>query len=211
MSLVFFISHPEVTIDRQTPVPEWDLAPRGRERLAALLHQPWLTSIGALFSSTERKARTTAAAIAAARGLPAVAVAELGEMDRSSTGMLEPEAFEQVVSAFFARPHERVRGWERAVDAQRRIVAAVDRLLAQTEPGAHIALCSHGGVGALLLCHLKGVPIARAEDQPGQGHYFVFSRSSRALIHGWHPIDAPALPLPAHELSAHPYAGTEAR
>lgn len=195
--MVFFISHPEVVLDRRIPVPEWDLAPRGRERLAVLVRQPWLATVGALFSSTERKARTTAEAVAAARGLPVDFVAELGEMDRSATGMLEPEEFEQVVAAFFARPRERVRGWERAVDAQQRIVATVDRLLTQTEPGVNVAICAHGGVGTLLLCHLKGAPIARAEDQPGQGHYFVFERSRRAVVHGWHPIDAPALPLPS--------------
>lgn len=204
MSLIFFISHPEVTLDRRVPVPEWDLAPRGCERLAVLVGQPWLATVGALFSSTERKARTTAETIAAARELSVVAVAGLGEMDRSSTGMLEPEEFGQVVAAFFARPRERVRGWERAVDAQRRIVATVDRLLRQTEPGVNVAICSHGGVGALLLCHLKAVPIAQAEDQPGQGHYFVFCRSPRAVVHGWHPIDAPALPLEARYPSVLP-------
>ncbi|MFC0389117.1 histidine phosphatase family protein [Muricoccus vinaceus] len=38
-----------------------------------------------------------------------------------------------------------------------------------------IAIVSHGGVGALLLCHLKGVPISRAEDQPGAGGGCVYS------------------------------------
>jgi broad specificity phosphatase PhoE len=27
-----------------------------------------------------------------------------------------------------------------------------------------VAVVAHGGVGALLLCRLKGVPISRAED-----------------------------------------------
>lgn len=193
MSRVYVISHPEVTLDRSLPVPEWDLSPRGRARLALLLQQPWMPTIRALFASMERKAQTTAAAIAHAYALTAQHVPELGEMDRSSTGMLEPEQFDQVVEAFFAEPQRSALGWERAIDAQQRIVCAVDRLLATTAPADPVAIVSHGGVGTLLLSHLRGSPISRADDQPGQGHYFVFARATRSVIHGWHPIDAAPL------------------
>jgi broad specificity phosphatase PhoE len=104
--------------------------------------------------------------------------------------MLELDRFEQVVEAFFAEPQRSVLGWERAIDAQRRIVSAVDRLLEQISPTAPVAIISHGGVGTLLLSHLKGTPVSRADDQPGQGHYFVFARTTRRVLHGWHPIDA---------------------
>lgn len=190
MSRVYVISHPDVTIDRRLPVPEWDLSPRGRARLDLLLRQPWMPTIRALFASTERKAQTTAAAIARAYALTVQHVPELGEMDRSSTGMLEPEQFDRVVEAFFAEPQQSVRGWERAIDAQRRIVRAVDRLLATTAPADPVAIVSHGGVGTLLLSHLRGSPISRADDQPGQGHYFVFAKDTRAVLHAWHPIEA---------------------
>lgn len=190
MGRVYVISHPEVTIDRRLPVPEWDLSPRGRARLAVLLQQPWMATIRVLFASTERKARTTAAAIAHAYALTVQHVPELGEMDRSSTGMLEPDQFEQVVEAFFAEPQQSVLGWERAIDAQQRIVRAVERLLATTAPAEPVAIVSHGGVGTLLLSYLRGSPISRADDQPAQGHYFVFDKATRAVLHGWHPIDA---------------------
>jgi len=194
MTLVYFISHPEVVIDRQIPVPQWDLSPRGHARLAILVGQPWMAIVQALFSSTEQKAKTTAAAIAHAHGLVVQYAEGLGEMDRSATGMLEPEHFDQVVAAFFANPQASALGWERAIDAQARNVATVDHLLDQTAPDAPVAIVSHGGVGTLLLSHLKGTAIARADDQPGQGHYFVFAKAGRALIHGWHPIDAPPHP-----------------
>jgi broad specificity phosphatase PhoE len=92
--------------------------------------------------------------------------------------------------AFFARPDDSVRGWERAVDAQARIVAAVQAVLAQAPPG-DVAIVAHGGVGALLLCHLKHVPISRAEDQPGEGggNIFVFGRADWALVQGWRRIE----------------------
>ncbi len=195
MTHVYFISHPEVIIDRQIPVPQWDLSARGRERLDVLIRQPWVPSIRALFSSTEQKAKTTAAGIAAAHGLTVQYDHDLGEMDRSSTGMLEPDQFDRVVADFFADPHTSVLGWERAIDAEQRIVSTVDRLLHHTAPDDPVAIVSHGGVGTLLLSHLKGTPITRADDQPGQGHYFVFTKDTRTLIHAWHPIDAAPLPV----------------
>ena len=189
MTAVYFISHPEVVVDRSVPVPEWDLSEKGRQRLELLVAQPWITTIGAVVSSEERKGRTAADRIAGELGLEVRYLAELGEMDRSSTGMLEPAEFDQVVEQYFAAPNDSVRGWETAVAAQDRIIAAVERVMAQTPADLNVAIVSHGGVGTLLLTHLKGAPISRAEDQPGQGHYFVFDRTTRTLMHGWQPID----------------------
>ena len=83
-----------------------------------------------------------------------------------------------------------MRGWEPARDAQARIVDAIDGIL-KTAPPVNMAVIAHGGVGALLLCKLKGVPISRAEDQPGEGggNFFVFRRDDRSLLQGWRPID----------------------
>ncbi len=190
MSTIYFISHPEVHIDRNVSVPQWDLSVEGLRRLEVLLQQPWIAELGAVFSSNERKAQTAAQRIAGHCGFEVQYVEELGEMDRSATGMLEPQEFNQVVNAFFSQPYESVRGWERAVDAQRRIVAAVEDIIERVPPGLDVAIVSHGGVGTLLLTHLKGAAINRAEDQPGQGHYFAFDRDTRELLHGWRAIDA---------------------
>ena len=42
MAKLRFITHPEVQIDPAVPVSDWTLSPRGRERMRALLKQPWL-------------------------------------------------------------------------------------------------------------------------------------------------------------------------
>jgi broad specificity phosphatase PhoE len=78
------------------------------------------------------------------------------------------------------------------VDAQARIVAAFDAVLALAPEDGDTAILSHGAVGALLLCHLEGVKISRTEDQPpGQGgFYYAIDRRTRLLRHGWTPIDA---------------------
>ncbi|TPG53670.1 histidine phosphatase family protein [Roseomonas nepalensis] len=191
MPLLHFITHPEVVIDPSVPVPEWPLSPAGSHRMSLALEQPWMSGLGAVFSSAERKATDATRLIADRFGLLPIIVAELGENDRSATGYLPKAEFEATVNLFFAHPEESVRGWERAVDAQRRIVAAVERILAEAPGDGDIAIVSHGGVGALLLCHLKNVPISRAEDQPGAGGGCVYSfdRKTRALLSGWRLIE----------------------
>ena len=84
-----------------------------------------------------------------------------------------------------------MRGWKWAVDAQHRIVAAVQRVIAEASGTGDIAVISHVGVGALLLCHLEEAPISRAEDQPRAGGGCIYSLdiATRALISGWHLID----------------------
>ena len=190
LSLVFFITHPDVLIDPAIPVPEWRLSPRGLARMRVLLRQPWAAGIVRVASSMERKAMEGAAILAAPLGLTPVPHAGLGENDRSATGYLPKAAFEAMADAFFARPEESVRGWERAVDAQTRIAAAVRDVLAAAPPG-NVAIVSHGGVGALLLCHLRSVPISRAADQPPGtgGHVVTFDRVDGTIQREWTPID----------------------
>ncbi len=191
MATVHFITHPDVQVDPATPVPAWHLSPRGIHRATLMLAQAWVPGLASLFSSAERKAIDTAAILAAHTGLDVTVAPALGENDRASTGYLPGPEFEAMADAFFARPEESVRGWERAADAQARIVAAVEAVLALAPPG-DVAIIAHGAVGALLLCRLKGVPISRAEDQPGRGggNRFAFDRASHALLQGWQPIDA---------------------
>jgi broad specificity phosphatase PhoE len=187
---VFFITHPEVVIDPRIPVPQWKLSPRGVARVHRMLEQAWVADIGHIVASEERKAVDTAELLAGHLALSYAIRAELGENDRSATGYLPREEFEATADLFFEHPDRSVKGWEPARAAQARIVDAIAGIL-ETAPPVNMAVVAHGGVGALLLCQLKGVPISRAEDQPGEGggNFFVFRRDDRALLQGWHPID----------------------
>jgi broad specificity phosphatase PhoE len=180
---VHVVTHPEVRVDPDVPVPEWGLSDAGRARLAHLLALPWVPLLTRVVSSAERKARETAAALAGATGLPVTVDPDLGENDRSATGFLPPAEFEATADAFFARPTESVRGWERAVDAQARVVAAVAR--AVTGAGGDVAVVCHGGVGTLLLCSVLGVPVDRRRDQPGQGSVFSYDPATGAGAGPW--------------------------
>lgn len=150
MPILHFITHPEVVIDPSVPVPDWPLAPEGIRRMCLTLEQPWMSQLGSVFSSAERKTRDAAGLVADRFGLSPVILAELGENDRSATGYLPKAEFEEIANLFFAHPERSVRGWERAVDAQRRISVAVERVIAATPRDGDIAVISHGGVGALL-------------------------------------------------------------
>lgn len=191
MDVVHFITHPEVVIDPAVPVPDWRLSPLGVGRMRAAAGQPWAAGVRSVFSSAERKAVEAAGLLAERLGVRPVAIEALGENDRSATGYLAKAEFEAVADVFFARPEESVRGWERAADAQRRIVEAVRRAVAMAPRGGDVAVVSHGGVGALLLCHLKGVAISRDEDQPGEGGGCVFSfgRADGRVVSGWRRVE----------------------
>lgn len=188
---IYFITHPNVVVSPDVPVPHWPLSPVGRARMKKCLAQPWVPSITAVYSSTEQKAIDGAEILASHRSLPFTCIAELGENDRSSTGFLLPTEFEAVADRFFAEPSVSVRGWERAIDAQQRIHVAVDRLVAADETGGAIAVVSHGAVGTLLYCHLIGAPIDRRHDQPanGGGNWFRFSLAPPIADAGWSAID----------------------
>jgi broad specificity phosphatase PhoE len=159
--------------------------------MQCLLSQDWMPYVEAIYCSTEQKAIDGATILAEARGLPFHHVAALGENDRSATGYLPKTEFEATADAFFARSSESVRGWERAIDAQTRIIHAVERLVSTTPGTGPMVIVSHGGVGTLLLCYLKGVPISRTEEQRGTtgGNYFHFHMPEGTLVHGWQPIE----------------------
>jgi len=187
---LFFITHPDVAIDPEVPVTDWSLSPRGRARMAAFCAGDVAEAVTSVWCSTERKAREGAEMLAAACDCAVQEMAQLGENDRSSTGYLPPEDFERAADAFFARPDASVRGWERAVDAQTRIVTAVRGIIEADEQGGDIALVAHGAVGALFLCARLGGAISRDHDQPGQGggNCLACTLPDLTLVHSWRDI-----------------------
>ncbi|MEJ1157181.1 histidine phosphatase family protein [Prosthecomicrobium sp. N25] len=194
MAIVHYLTHPQVQIDPDVPVPKWGLSPIGEARAVAAARLPWAAGIGRIVSSDEVKAIETARIFGARLGIRPQIREGMHENDRSATGYLPPPQFEAMADRFFAEPEVSAEGWERAVDAQARIVAAVEAVLAEeVEDGADrdLLLVGHGGVGTLLLCRLAGLPISRSRDQgPGGGNRFAFDRDTRAVLQGWTPFDA---------------------
>ncbi|SDK87120.1 histidine phosphatase family protein [Aliiruegeria lutimaris] len=191
MSRLIFITHPEVVVDPQLDIRQWGLSEIGFARMKAFADSPDVAGVTSIWSSAETKA-IEAAEVLAARHLTRIQIDEdLGENDRSATGFLPPDEFERVAEAFFAEPDRRVRGWERAGDAQRRVAQAVARIVREHGAG-DVAVVSHGAVGSLLFCQYQNRPISRAADQPFQGHYWQATLAGMAVVHSWKPI-APRL------------------
>ena len=187
MAIVYFVTHPEVIVDPQVPVPDWGLSPVGWKRVEAFCQRPELAGVTDVFTSDERKAMDCAAALQRARGLPFTTHEDLRENDRSATGYVAPPRFWEIVDQFFGEPDTSVLGWETARDAQARIKAGVAACIAARSGTGDLVIFAHGGVGTLLLSDLRREPISRKHGQPiaGGGCYFAFGMTSRALHHGW--------------------------
>jgi broad specificity phosphatase PhoE len=191
MSLLIFVTHPEVVIDPQAPVPEWPLNEIGRARMERFAETLAGKTVSAVYASTERKARDGAEIVAKRLGLPSRTDEYLSQHDRSATGYIAPPEFWEVVGEFFANPTKSIRGWERAIDAQARIVNAVRRVAQQEPSPGDMVIVSHGGVGALLMDHLLRVEIGKGSrpSHPGGGCYLVIERDPLKLKSDWRVID----------------------
>lgn len=183
-----YVTHPQVLVDANVPVPQWGLSPQGHRRALDFAARDVIPAGAAVFASNERKACDLAAILA---GDAAITIdPAMGENDRSATGYLPSAQFEAMADRFFAEPEISADGWERAVDAQARIVQAVQRALAGVAPDQPVIFCGHGAVGTLLKCHIAGRPIARPEDQSRHGHSgggncFAFDLTPGRLAAEW--------------------------
>ena len=79
-----YLSHPQVLIDPNVPVPKWGLSVVGRQRAEFLGQQPWVRRFTRLISSDETKAIETARCIALVTGVAVEIVHGLHENDRSA-------------------------------------------------------------------------------------------------------------------------------
>jgi broad specificity phosphatase PhoE len=192
--IAWLVTHPEVVVDPSVPVPRWGLSSRGIARMRSFAGLPELAGLSAIWASTEAKAIEAAGLLGARWGLGVSVHEGLGENDRSSTGFVPEPEFSRIAEAFLARPEESVRGWERAVDAQARIAAAVEEILAAHGGDRDIAFVAHGGVGGLLLARYLGRPIPESPRPGGMGRCWRFRIATRKVLDPgspWRPI-APA-------------------
>jgi broad specificity phosphatase PhoE len=189
-TLVRYLTHPQVQIDPAIPVPSWGLSAVGRARVKALAIAGWLEGTTQIVCSAERKAVETAEPIAAALGISLEIRGGMHENDRSATGYLPPHEFEYAANRFFAYPDQSIRGWERALDAQARIVREAEAILTRPSEG-DVLFVGHGAVGTLLLCHYSRIPINKIYDQPSGGHYFTMIKTERRVLHSWRRMEDP--------------------
>lgn len=188
---LFYLTHPEVAIDPAVPVPDWGLSAKGRARAQRFAAATSGLGLERLVASRERKAIETAAILGASTGVAPEIRDDLHENDRSATGFLPPNEFEAMADRFFAEPDRSAEGWEKAIDAQRRIVDAVRAIVAE-RPEATTLFVGHGGVGTLLRCASARLAIDRRHDQPGGGgNWYEFGLGDDAFATVWRRMEEP--------------------
>ena len=133
------------------------LAPEGHDQARRLAE--WLQGgpVDAVWSSPLRRARETAAPLAAALGVDVVIDDDLAEWDRHADSYIPLEElkaegdprYQELVDGTWADEDE---GAAFAV----RLLAAVDRVIA-AHPGGEVAVVCHGGVINVYLAHVLGL------------------------------------------------------
>lgn len=194
MPIARYLSHPQVLVDPNKDVPKWSLNDIGYKRVKQLVEriekEGILSDTKYIISSAETKAVETAQPIADILECELIIEPLMHENDRSATGFLKPDEFENVADQFFNSPDMSARGWETARDAQTRILQQVERVL-DTSNQNDVLFVGHGGVGTLLYCALSKNEIDRKFDQGagGGGNYFTFDIETKKPLHGWHAME----------------------
>ena len=189
---ILYLSHPEVKIDPQTPVPKWEISDVGRRRLRAAVARGWPGRGWRLIASPEAKAQQTAALLSNAFGLPLHTHPDMGEVDRSATGYLDLKRHEALADLLFSNPAMGPEGWESADAATARISKAFHEVLA--EVADDLIFVGHGAVGSFLWCALTKTPITRAADQTRGGSFWAgsFGATGFVPLHPWQALETAA-------------------
>jgi broad specificity phosphatase PhoE len=161
--MVFLMRHAEADTNGKRFVGQWDvpLTPRGVAQAREWAERLSAVAFTAVFSSDLKRAADTAAILAGARTVEAVATLREIRLGRwegrlmSDVRRRNPQAWEERgrrIDVF------RPPGGESFADLRNRVVPAFEHLIDHvSEP---VLIVSHAGVNRVLLCHLLGMPLA---------------------------------------------------
>lgn len=159
MTTVYFITHPEVIPDPAIPISMWDYTDYGWARWEKILKKLWIKEIERLYSSPQVRAVKAAQQMADSLGYNLRIREDLGPIIRPDKKFLPAEEFAAAKGQFYEFPGNSIVGWEKAIDAQKRIIVAVDTILQESQNINHIGVVSHEDMAILLLCHIKQISI----------------------------------------------------
>lgn len=147
------------------------LTPEGEAQTGQVAKRFCAIPLAAVYTSPLSRARRTAEAIAASRGLAPIPDDRLLEMD---LGDFEDRGFDDIrvrypgaLELFFDEPHRfaGVAGGEDFFEVTERVVAAVEEIAAKHR-GANVAVVTHGCALRCLFCHFMGYPMERMPEVP---------------------------------------------
>jgi 2,3-bisphosphoglycerate-dependent phosphoglycerate mutase len=146
--------------------PDPGLSALGHEQAHLLADRLATTSLDAIATSGLRRAVETAAPLAARTGVAPTTTPDLREWDPDPDTGGRYVAFEdrasgdpRLLALREGRLAEVMPPWVDAAAFQKRVVAAVESVVATAEPGSRIAVVSHGGAINAYLAHLIGAEL----------------------------------------------------
>ena len=175
---VYLLRHaePDWTPAGGRAVPDPPLTPFGVAQAQATAKRLAGERIGAIYASPYRRAQETAAALAAATGLPVTTIPGLAEIGVAVDGLTQEEVDRYFVAGSRRPLEEHWEGWPGAEtfrEFHARVTGAMSDLLARhgmrsarrhdftvwhvPEPCPRIAIVAHGGTNAVALSHLIDV------------------------------------------------------
>jgi len=145
----------------RTDVP---LSPTGLRQAGALARRLAAARIDAVYASDLRRARDSAAPLAATRALapmlePALREMAMGRWEGLTFGEIrrrDPGAVRRWAADLVACPFP---GGESLLELRARVLPALGRILAR-HPGRRIAVVAHGGPNRVILAEALGLPLA---------------------------------------------------
>jgi broad specificity phosphatase PhoE len=153
---LILVKHFLPEIKAEHPSNEWKLSTEGRLRVHRLAAKLMRFGPEAILTSSEAKAKETAEILASLFHLEMQVAEDLHEHDRTNTPFLSPEAFQESISEFFARPDQLVFGRETADQAHARFESAMESAL-NDHMGKTITIVSHGTVLSLFISRRTGI------------------------------------------------------
>ena len=183
MKTIYFITHPNVSVDPTKPPKEWHISDLGKERVQTLGEEAFWRYVQHIFTSPEARAIETSDILHEMHHIAVRPFEELQEQRRSNTNyFLSLTDLAITMRMFFTRPKESIRGWESAIDTQNRIVSAIDSLQELYPDYQTVAIISHGIVGSLLRSYLMQHPIEESLCQDQIGSYIQIDWEHKSVV-----------------------------
>jgi len=140
------------------------LSVQGRAQAAALASRMAGESLAAVYSSSLKRALTTAQMIAAPHGLEVSAIADLAELDFGDWDGLTYQEIAEIAPHRFNRwladPAEiRPPNGETLLEMSQRVTAAINGIVA-AHPGEAVVVVPHGGPARVIVCHVLGFSLS---------------------------------------------------
>ena len=158
---MYFITHPEIIPDPSLPLSLWDYSDSGAERWEKILKKLWIKNIEKIYSSPQQRARKAAQQMADELHYELHVRDDLDAVGGSNPEKLSPEARAAGMQLFYKFPQQNMNGWEKATDAQKRIIHAIEEILKESPGLEHVAVVCHEDLGNLLICDFKQIPIQK--------------------------------------------------